>query len=156
MNDGDRTLQINKSYDAAGKIDPMKTRTRYVVQGAPQEVAEGFQRSFPAPPVKEPPVVQGPQNLEVKLTQAEATKLSSIAQKYVADWENQNNQTFNSATQPLIWALATAASPDEVATSLIQAGGRDEDYRGLTELAEFHQASTGQQLPGEVSMKPAR
>jgi len=68
----------------------------------------------------------------------------------------QNNQTFNSATQPLIWALATAASPDEVATSLIQAGGRHEDYRDLTELAGFHQASTGQQLPGEVSMKPAR
>ncbi len=156
VNDGDRTLQINEKYDPFGNIDHRETSTGYTVQGAPPEVAQGFQRSFNPLLAGPPAPITGPQNLEVRLTQAEAVELNKIAQDYIKDWETQNNQTFNSAAQPMIWALAEAQSPQEVSTSLIQAGGRHEDYYGLTDLADFHQKNTGKRLPGTVNMVPGQ
>ncbi|HEX8703293.1 MAG TPA: hypothetical protein VF815_30935 [Myxococcaceae bacterium] len=155
VNDGDRTLQMNRTYDVFGNINQRESSTSYTVQGAPPEVALGFQRSFNPVMAGPPAPINGPQNLDVRLTQAEATELQKIAQDYVSAWELENNQTFNSATQPMIAALAAAQSPEEVSTSLIQAGGRHEDYYGLTDLADFEQKRSGKRLPGAVLMVPA-
>jgi hypothetical protein len=119
----------------------------------PPEVAEGLQRSF-APQYAGPPApIDGPRNLELRFTPDEAWKLHHIAKDYVGSWEGRNNQTFNSAEDPLIWALARAQSPDEAATALMDAGGRYEDASGLTQLAEFNkEGPRGRPLPGTVNV----
>ncbi|MCP3137459.1 hypothetical protein [Pyxidicoccus xibeiensis] len=155
VSQGDRTVQISEAYTADGKVDPKGTGTRYLVHGAPQEVAEGFQRSFSPPEElkgKKPAPISGSQQVELSLTPAQATELSGVAKAYVADWEAQNNQSFNSATEPLIWALANAQDSNEASTALADAGGRNEDYYALTRLADFH----GQVLPGTVRMVPSK
>ncbi|MFP2933407.1 hypothetical protein ACLESO_51320, partial [Pyxidicoccus sp. 3LG] len=152
VNHGDRTLQISESYKADGTVDPDGTRTDYLVQGAPPEVAQGFQRSFSSQLVGPPAPITGPQNIHVSLTPREATTLSALAKDYVGSWETRNNQTFNSAEEPLIWALANAHSPEEASTALMDAGARNEDYYGLIKLAEFR----GKPLPGTVRMVTAK
>ncbi|NMO14097.1 hypothetical protein HPC49_37395 [Pyxidicoccus fallax] len=158
VSNGDRTLQLNRAYKADGTVDPEGTRTHYVVQGAPPEVAEGLQRSFNPVPTSRPVPIQGPQNLELRFTPQDAWTLSHVAKDYVGSWEQRNNQTFNSAAEPLIWALAEAKSPEEAATALMDAGGRHEDYRGLTALSDFYQEGTthGRRLPGVILVVPAQ
>lgn len=156
VNNGDRTLQITEAYDAKGNLDLEKTVSSYTLQGVAPELAEGFQRSLYRKYDGPPQAISGPQNLEIQLSHAEANKLNQIAKDYVAQWQEQNNQEFNSAMNPLIWSLAQAQGPDEVSTSLMQAGGHNQDYRELTELSSFQQNRTNgrELLPGRVNVVP--
>lgn len=154
--DGDRGMQLNRSYKADGTPDLDTSGISYVVRDVPPEVVNRFVESFapPAGTMGPPAPVTKAESLELTLSPTEALALRDVARAYVKDQEDRYNMSFNSAQQPLIWQLAQADGHEQVATSLIDAGHHDFDSADLSELARFERERSGNQLPGHVARTP--
>ncbi|WP_224245771.1 hypothetical protein [Hyalangium gracile] len=151
VRNSNRTLQLEKGFDAQGEPVAGSLKTHYLVSQTEAETARVLQDSFtPKGELVEP--AAGTQDAQLSLTEQDAMALRQIARDYCDNatgrpevWKEGGDRE----VPPMVIALANSETPEDVNYALVDTGANNNNLYDLYKLREFNNAP----LPGTVEVR---